>query len=99
MGLEMSPSFASVYMGFFEQELSFSPLQTPKPKYISHRRRYLDDVFFIWTGSETRLQEFHNFINSKNKRFQFTLSSDANQKNFLDILVIYQINSLKTYLY
>lgn len=46
MGSRMSPSFASLYVGFFEQEYIFNHERNPFLKFISNWRRYLDDVFF-----------------------------------------------------
>nr|XP_055053423.1 uncharacterized protein LOC129438630 [Misgurnus anguillicaudatus] len=99
MGSKMSPSFASLYVGLFEQEYIYNTQANPFIDYIAVWRRYLDDVFFIWTGSEKLLEDFFTFVNSKNEHLKFTISSDKEKMNFLDILITKENNILKTDLY
>ena len=99
MGSKMSPTFASLYVGLFEHELIFDLQENPFLQYISHWKRYLDDVFFIWKGPEHVLQEFHSFINSRNEHLKFTMSCDRTKMNFLDIMVMKDRGYLKTDLY
>ncbi len=99
MGSKMSPSFASLYVGLFEQEVIFNKETNPFLDHISHWRRYLDDIFFVWTGTETLLRQFHEFMNGKNEHLNFSLEFDALKMNFLDILVLKEGDTLKTNLY
>ncbi len=99
MGSKMSPSFASLYVGYFEQNIIFNNQENPYLHHTEHWKRYLDDVFFIWTGPAPLLQEFRHFINSKNKHLHVTIQSDAKCMNFLDVMVIKERDGLKTNLY
>lgn len=99
MGSKMSPSFASLYVGLLEHNYIYNHQENPFLQYITNWKRYLDDVFFIWTGPEKTLNDFHTFINSKNEHLKFTMEADKEKMNFLDIMVIKVNNVLKTDLY
>ena len=99
MGSRMSPSFASLYVGHFEQDVIFNNKVNPYIGYISNWKRYLDDIFFIWSGSENSLNEFHQFMNSQNRHLKFTMAANSKEMNFLDILIVKEDKKLKTNLY
>lgn len=56
MGMRFAPSYANLFMGNFEKHY----IQNPNPwsEKIIVYKRYIDDLFFIWGGSEL---EFHTF--------------------------------------
>lgn len=60
-------------------------------------RRYIDDLMFIWAGSEPSLIEYLEILNRKNNS---KLSSQWSkiQVNFLDVN-IYRVNDLQTNVY
>ncbi len=95
----MAPSFASLYCGFFEHQCVLNQLCNPCLPCITNWRRYIDDVFFIWKGSETELKEFHDFMNKNNYNLKFTMEYEEQQMNFLDILVFKDSNKLCSNLY
>lgn len=77
----MSPSFASLYAGLLKQELIFNHQTNPINQHILKWKRYLDDVFFTWTGPQTMLKE----LEKQTHAVQYVI---ANKMNFLNILVI-----------
>ena len=77
MGSKMSPSFASLYVGLFEEEVVLNPSCNPFLQYNSTYKRYIDDVFFIWTSTEDKLRDFLNFINTQNTHLKFTMAHDS----------------------
>ena len=95
----MSPSFASLYVGLYELEVIFNNEVNPFLQYISNWKRYLDDIFFIWSGSESLLKDFHQFMNAQNEHLKFTMEASLKEIHFLDILIIKENNRLKTNLY
>ncbi len=99
MGSKMSPSFASLHVGLFEQETVLNPAKNPYLQFISIYKRYFDDIFFIWTSAEDKLHEFHQFMNTHNSHLNFTMSHDQRKRSFLDILVINNRDGLSTSLY
>lgn len=54
----------------------------------------LDDIFFIFAGTERQLMEFHTFMNLHIQHLKFHIAMDANKMNFLDILVIQKGDTL-----
>ena len=49
--------------------------------------RYRDDCFVIWVGTEERLHEFHEFINSLDERLKFTIEVGGYVICFLDLRI------------
>lgn len=50
--------------------------------------RLIDDLFLIWTGSETSLIEFIELLNINDFNLRFTLSYDPSSVPFLDLRII-----------
>ena len=48
MGTKMAPAYANLFMGKLEEKLK----QIGKPRILIWKR-FIDDIFIIWTGSET----------------------------------------------
>ncbi|CAJ0967981.1 unnamed protein product [Ranitomeya imitator] len=69
-------------------------------QYVKHYLRYIDDIFFIWTGPADILQTFHQTLNSIYPELQFTIQYDTNRISFLDTLILKDIEGhLSTDLY
>lgn len=73
-------------------------------RHISNWKRYLDDMFFTWTGADIQLMEFCELRNLNDQHLEFPIA--AHKMNFLGIIVIREgstdINSLlhgKSYLF
>ena len=82
MGTKMAPSYANLFMGSLEPKLISKG--TP---HINMWRRYIDDIFIIWTGSNKDLEEFMTKINSVHPTIKFTHEADDNELTFLDMTV------------
>ena len=54
---------------------------------ISFFLRYIDDIFMVWTKSETQLEDFMNMLNEKYPSIKFDYKFDWKQIEFLDPLV------------
>lgn len=88
IGAKMAQSFVSFYCGLFEKKVIFNHYHNLFLPFISNWKRYIDDIFFIWTGSEAQLKEFHTFINTNNHHLKFTIEYKTQwTMNFLDILL------------
>ena len=59
MGTKMAPAYANLFMGKLEERL-----RQIGNKHILLWRRFIDDIFIVWTGTET---EFLNYIQAINK--------------------------------
>ena len=86
MGSSLSPILANIYMEYFESTL-VPRINIPL---ISLKRwwRYVDDIFAILEGDESKIQTFLEELNSFERSIQFTLEkSQENKLPFLDILI------------
>lgn len=95
----MAPSYASLFCGYLEKDIVFNEVHNPHLHQILHWKRYIDDIFFIWNGTQEQLGQFHQFLNNCNKHLKFTIESDPNKMNFLDVLVYKEDNKLYSNLY
>ncbi|CAJ0952519.1 unnamed protein product [Ranitomeya imitator] len=68
--------------------MSFVYTHSSFKSYAAYWRRYIDDVFLIWTGDVDTLLSFHTYLNSSLPGLTFSLSYDYTSMNFLDTTVI-----------
>ena len=50
-------------------------------------KRFIDDIFLIWTHGEDSLKEFVNYINNLHPTIKFTSETSTETINFLDMTV------------
>ena len=53
MGTKMAPTYANLFMGKLEEKLN----ELGKPNIILWKR-FIDDIFIIWSGSESELTTY-----------------------------------------
>ena len=61
MGTKAAPSYANTFMGKFEEDFVYT---YPTQALLWKRYIYIDDCFFIWTGTEDSLNAFLKYLNS-----------------------------------
>ena len=61
--------------------------------------RYIDDMFFVWTHGENKLDEFLERLNSFHPNLKFTSERSEQEINFLDVTVQLSNNKFVTDLY
>ena len=82
IGTKFAPPYACIFMDYIEREfLKSEQIQT----WIWFR--HIDDIFFIWTASEKKLDEFLNRLNSFHPSLRFTHERSRESLNFLDVIV------------
>lgn len=86
MGAAYAPNYAGLFMGLWEEKHLYS-LSNPFLKYITWYGRYIDDLFFIFTGNEDQLKQFHNYLNDTNKNIKLSLEYSQDCLNFLDLQI------------
>jgi hypothetical protein len=94
MGTKMAPSYANIFMG--ELEGRFLHTCTRLPLLY---KRYIDDIFILWTYSEPELLTFLNNFNNFHKTIKFTWEYSQSEIHFLDTTVYILINKLLTKVY
>lgn len=97
MGSPMAPNYANLFMGKFEQDFIYE--SNPFNQYLKVWYRYIDDIFFVWSGSEDELIVFHDYVNSRLPSIKFTLTYDCRTLPFLDVLVKKLDNTIQTEIY
>ena len=80
MGTKMTVAFAVIFMAHIEKQLLTS--------YKSHKsflcKRYIDDIFCVWTIPETESNNFIDFADSFYAIFRFTHEISPEKNFFLD---------------
>ena len=79
MGTKFAPTFANLFMDSVEQE--FLAKCTRKPQTW---KRYIDDIFMIWTHGREELKNFITHLNSHHPNLTFTWEAHEQQIDFLD---------------
>ena len=67
MGTICSPSYASIFMSEFEEKHIYLLMKSKSVIYL----RYIDDIFMVWSKSESELRHFMNELNQKYQSIKF----------------------------
>ena len=70
MGTKCAPSYANIFMGWFEEKFIFPLLTNLSDFYL----RFIDDIFLTWNGTETKFDNFWK------KSMNVSLASNLNIK-------------------
>ena len=89
IGTKFSPPYACIFMD--EVETSFLEAQEMKPLV---RFRYIDDVFFIWTHGQEKLDSFLEELKRFNSSIKVAYESSKTTIPFLDLKVTLSIGYL-----
>ena len=94
MGTKCAPPYACIFMSYIEekiQKLSNS---------ILFWKRFIDDIFFIFNGTQTELLTLFDKMNSLHDTIKFTFEYSTTEVHFLDTKVqIDKVGNLFTDLY
>ena len=82
MGTRAAPQLANLFMGKLEEKLLNRAPHRPA-LYL----RYIDDIFMVFTGSESELLEFLEYMNHGHSTIKFTAEYSKEQVPFLDTWV------------
>ena len=75
------PPYDCIFMDFIETEF----LKTQSIK-LSVWKRFIDDIFFIWTDSEKNLEKCLKELNRFYVNIKFTFEKSKMKVNFLDVV-------------
>ena len=67
MGTICPPSYANILMEHFEGKFIYPPIKTFLLIYL----RFIDDIFFMWTGSQKDLENLLNKLNAELPSIKF----------------------------
>ncbi|CAJ0966090.1 unnamed protein product [Ranitomeya imitator] len=84
MGSNVAPTYANIYMAVLEGEHVYS---SPLWGCVRGWRRYIDDIFLIWDGDRSELEQFHLYLNNIYPGLGFTMDCSQSKMQFLDTCV------------
>ena len=82
MGTSLAPNYANLFMDRFETKA----LNNYHLKPLIWKR-FIDDIFLIWTHGEDSFKDFVNYLNSLHNTIKFTSETSTTSVNFLDTTV------------
>lgn len=94
MGTKMAPNFANIFMTNFEEQ---HILKRPDKPFFY--RRYLDDIFIIWTNTILKLQQLVTDINNCHPTIKLTSEISSESINYLDLTISITNQRLSTSTY
>ena len=95
MGTKCAPTYASIFMGLFEQTHILPRIKEHILLYV----RYIDDIFFVWRGSEAELKKFLDTINTLHPSIKFDYEHSRSKSVFLDCSIQIENRRIKTSVY
>lgn len=94
MGTKIGPNYANIFMGTLETKfLDNYPL---KPLFY---KRYIDDIFLVWSHGEENLNKFISDFNKAHCNISFSHAYSASTISFLDVQITTDNNGLATSVY
>ena len=104
LGTPMAPNYPNLSMENFEQNLlpDYSQKSGLSPLV---RFRFINDIFFVWTGNKDSLNHFISFTQSYSKsknmksKIKFEIPLSTNEVHFLDIAVSWNYGKLRATLF
>ena len=76
----MAPSYANLFMGKLETKLK----ELDKPHFLIWKR-FIDDIFVVWTGSKPDFEVYMNKLNQAHTTIKFIHEISETEPTFLDI--------------
>ena len=100
MGTRVAPTMANIFMAEIDTLIKNASI-TENLNHIHYYKRFIDDIFIIWTGTEANLLEFMSKINELHHSIKFTCEYNIANKSttFLDTTISLQSGELNTDLY
>ena len=96
MGTKAAVAIANIFMHFFEDKYIFQNQNLLKPLLY---KRFIDDIFMIWTHTRRELDNFIQYLNQVHPTIKFTANVSNTSIDFLDTTVHLFERKLRTELY
>lgn len=93
MGCCFSPNYACLYLGLWEKLHVLNPIN-PFHHCITGYGRYIDDLLFIFNGTETQVLEFHQYLNSINSNIKLSIEYSKHKIDFLDLTISIDVDGM-----
>ena len=97
MGTTFAPNYSNIFMGDFEYKALKNAPNNLQPLIW---KRFIDDIFMIWTHGEESLLQFYNFLNDLHPTIKFDIEYSTQEIHFLDTTIYFnKDNKLESTLY
>lgn len=83
MGTKCAPPYANIFMGRFEEQYIYPRIIHKTRLYL----RFIDDIIFIWKGTEKELKKFLDEINQLHPTIKFDHKYSKSEIEFLDLKI------------
>jgi Reverse transcriptase (RNA-dependent DNA polymerase) len=93
MGTNAAPELANIYVTDLVEN---KPIISSN-KHILLWKRFIDDIFTIWTGSRDSLLHFFRLLNKLHPSLQFTMKASRSKIEFLDTWITIDHNRCLTF--
>ncbi|KAM4050613.1 uncharacterized protein ACNLHF_017504 isoform 1-T1 [Anomaloglossus baeobatrachus] len=97
MGARFAPSYANLFLGWWEATVVYR--SEFFERFVTHWRRFIDDVIFIWSGPEEVCHDFLRSLNDNDMNIFLTYTISPSTATFLDLQVRIKDGRLETGLY
>ena len=89
IGTRAAPTYAGLFMGGLEADALQAWLEHAHQFNLEDWLRFIDDIWFWWTGTEEELLQFIDFMNNFHPTIKFTCEYDFQTRsvNFLDMKI------------
>ena len=91
-GNKCAPSYANIFMSWFEEKFIFPLLTNLSDFYL----RFIDDISLIWYGTQAEFDNILKKINEGHPSIKFEYEMSQTEINFLDTTVFKANNKLRT---
>lgn len=88
MGTSCVPSYSNLYLGAWERNIFANESYAFFLQSVLCWYRFIDDLFIVWTGSNTLLNELIQALNQNTDNLYFTFTCNATQIPYLDLTII-----------
>ncbi|XP_043927878.1 uncharacterized protein LOC122802295 [Protopterus annectens] len=86
-GASFAPIYADLFMAYVETKLIYDSTRNIFLPELDIWRRYLDDIWLVWRGTESSLLAFVEYLNNNEWGLGFTEQHDAHKMIFLDVVI------------
>lgn len=87
MGNACAPSYANLYLGWWESILVFGDDAHWLTEKVGLWARYIDDIFILWQGTKEEFNLFVTLLNDNQCGLRFTSEIHTNHIPFLDVTI------------
>ena len=95
MGTICAPSYANVFMDYFDQKYIYPLIEGKSSTYF----RCINDIFLIWTEKKNELDQFFKDFNKKQPSIKFDYKASKNRITLLDTEIHLHNGQLHTKIY